>query len=78
MRGIIQQDVDIAGCKILTHLTVLQLPYQFLNEHLIVKKTDRSLFVQQATLFEDLVIRIVRYAFARVPANIGNYAALRP
>ena len=64
------------GRQILTPLTGLQLPYQFLNEHLITKKTERSPFVQQATLFEDLVIRIVRYAFAKLPANIGIYHAI--
>ena len=50
---------------------VIRLPYAFLNEHLFVIKAERSPFVQQATLFEDFVIRIVRYAFARIPASIG-------
>lgn len=50
---------------------VIRLPYAFLNEHLFVTKVERSPFVQQATLFEDFVIRIVRYAFAKIPASIG-------
>ena len=50
---------------------VAQLPYQFLKERFLVKKCKRSPFVQQATAFEDFIIRIIRYAFARIPANIG-------
>ena len=42
-------------------LAVIKLPYQFLNERLFVEKSKRSPFVQQATPFEDFIIRIVRY-----------------
>ncbi|KAK3368226.1 Alpha/Beta hydrolase protein [Podospora didyma] len=31
-----------------------------------------SLFVQQASVFEDLVVRCVRYAFANIPPRIGR------
>lgn len=50
---------------------VIQLPYQFITERLIARKFARSPFSQQATAFEDFIIRIVRYAFAKIPANIG-------
>ena len=56
----------------LTDILVVQLPYGFIKERFFTYKYARSPFIQQATPFEDFVIRIVRYAFARVPANIGN------
>ena len=56
---------------------VVQIPYQFFRERFLVSKAKRSLFVQQATSFEDFIIRIVRYAFARMPANIGISRLIR-
>lgn len=55
-----------------TTASVLQLPYQLVTERYMTKKLKRPPFVQQASLFQDLVIRLVRYAFARFPANIGR------
>ena len=40
---------------------VIKLPYQYFNERFCVGKTKRSPFVQQATPFEDFIIRVVRY-----------------
>ena len=51
---------------------VLQLPYQLCRERYFTSKHKRSPFVQQASFFQDLVIRVVRYAFAFIPANIGR------
>ena len=52
---------------------VIQLPYGFISERYLIKRSQRSPFSQQATPFEDMVIRVVRYAFAEIPANIGNF-----
>ncbi|KAL8695643.1 MAG: hypothetical protein Q9224_003269 [Gallowayella concinna] len=49
-----------------------QLPYQLCRERYFSSKHERSPFVQQASFFQDLVIRIVRYAFAFIPAKIGR------
>lgn len=51
---------------------VLQLPYNFIRERLFTRWRDRSPFVQQATIFQDIVIRCVRYAFAKIPASVGK------
>ena len=51
---------------------IFQLPYQFIKERYWTKKSRRSPFVQSATVFEHIVIRCVRYAFANFPARIGK------
>lgn len=33
---------------------------------------EQSPFVQHATVFQDVVVRCVRYAFASIPASIGR------
>ena len=38
----------------------------------MIPKKDRSPFVKQASPFQDIVIRCVRYAFAKLPAKIGR------
>ena len=48
------------------------MPYQLIKEHYFTPKSRRSPFVQDATLFQDTVIRCVRYAFAKIPASIGR------
>lgn len=53
-------------------LLVLKLPYSFISERYFIPRLRRSPFVQQATPFQDLVIRCVRYAFANLPASIGR------
>lgn len=47
------------------------MPYQLVRERLRPRQ-ERSPFVQRATLFQDIVIRVVRYAFACIPAKIGK------
>ncbi|KAL8933177.1 MAG: hypothetical protein Q9216_006486 [Gyalolechia sp. 2 TL-2023] len=51
---------------------LFQLPYQLCYERYFIRKPERSPFVQHASIFQDLVIRIVRYAFAFIPAKIGR------
>lgn len=52
--------------------TVIKLPLSFIRERFFTPHEERSPFVQQASWFEDIVIRCVRYAFAYIPANIGR------
>ncbi|KAK1985546.1 Alpha/Beta hydrolase protein [Colletotrichum cereale] len=51
---------------------IFELPTSLLHERLILPYSQRSPFVQRATLFEDVVIRCVRYAFANLPPLIGR------
>ncbi|KAI1202662.1 Alpha/Beta hydrolase protein [Nemania serpens] len=51
---------------------LLELPYSFIRERFLSKYENRSPFVQQASPFEDFVIRCVRYAFANIPPNVGR------
>jgi hypothetical protein len=53
-------------------MPVLQLPFQFINERYIKPKHQRTPFCQRATVFQDIVIRCVRYAFAYIDASIGR------
>lgn len=50
----------------------VRMPYQLILERYFTKKKQQSPFVQRATLFQDIVIRCVRYAFADIPAAIGK------
>lgn len=52
--------------------TVFQLPCSFIFERFFTPKKHKSPFVKQASPFQDFVIRCVRYAFARFPANISR------
>lgn len=51
---------------------VFVMPIQLLHERYISKPAQRSAFVQHATLFQDVVIRCVRFAFGHMPASIGR------
>ncbi|KAI6376554.1 hypothetical protein MCOR25_002764 [Pyricularia grisea] len=51
---------------------LFQLPYQFIRDQVFAKSADVSPFTRQAPLFEDFVIRCVRFAFANIPARIGR------
>jgi acetyl esterase/lipase len=51
---------------------LFRLPYQLLTERYFTKKEGRTPFVRNATFFQDLVIRCVRYAFANMPVSIGR------
>ncbi|QSZ29273.1 hypothetical protein DSL72_003785 [Monilinia vaccinii-corymbosi] len=52
--------------------SLIKLPLSFIKERFFTPHEERSPFVQQASWFEDIVIRCVRYAFACIPANIGR------
>ncbi|KAI1609627.1 Alpha/Beta hydrolase protein [Exophiala viscosa] len=51
---------------------VIRLPYQLVQERYFAKQEDQSPFTQHASLFQDVVIRCVRYAFAKIPASVGR------
>ncbi|KAF2201801.1 alpha/beta-hydrolase [Delitschia confertaspora ATCC 74209] len=57
---------------ILTSTQVLGIPYRFIRERYLTPPARRSPFVLQATVFQDIVIRCVRYAFSFMPACIGR------
>lgn len=52
--------------------TVLKLPASFLYERFVLAPADRSAFVRQASPFEDVVVRCVRYAFANISPKVGR------
>jgi acetyl esterase/lipase len=56
----------------LTAPKVFVIPYQFVRERFFTSHEQRTPFVQKATLFQDFVIRFVRFAFANMPAYIGR------
>lgn len=60
----------ICGIKALPFLLAL-MPLRLIRERYFTRKQQQSPFVQRATLFQDIVIRCVRYAFANIPASIG-------
>ncbi|KAK5945573.1 hypothetical protein PMZ80_002778 [Knufia obscura] len=64
-------DVLLVVVKVLPFL-LFQLPYQLIYERYRLPETEQSPFCQNATLFQDIVIRCVRYAFAFIPASIGR------
>jgi hypothetical protein len=51
---------------------LLQMPVQLVRERYLTRREKRSPFVARASLFEDLVIRCVRFAFREVPASVGR------
>ena len=50
----------------------MRLPAALFHDRFLVNWEDRSNFVQKASIFEDLVIRCVRYAFANIPPEVGR------
>ncbi|PNS16118.1 hypothetical protein CAC42_4519 [Sphaceloma murrayae] len=57
---------------------IFVMPYQLITERYLTYSTARSPFSRRATLFQDIVIRCVRYAFARIPAAIGKVFFSKP
>lgn len=51
---------------------VIKLPLSLIKDRVLTGRPRRNPFVQQATWFEDIVVRCVRYAFAFIPARIGR------
>ncbi|KAJ6444726.1 hypothetical protein O9K51_03122 [Purpureocillium lavendulum] len=52
--------------------TVLELPYRFFRDRYWAAPDAPPSFVKRSSIFEDVVIRCVRYAFKNLPANIGR------
>lgn len=50
----------------------VKMPVQLIRERYFTPKKQQSPFVQRATLFQDTVIRCVRYAFAAIPSSVGK------
>ncbi|KAH8671777.1 Alpha/Beta hydrolase protein [Tricladium varicosporioides] len=65
------------GLRALPFLLV-RLPLGFIHERFYRSQDQRTPFVQQASWFEDIVVRCVRYAFAYIPANIGRVFFSKP
>ncbi|KAK3063978.1 hypothetical protein LTR53_018681, partial [Teratosphaeriaceae sp. CCFEE 6253] len=65
--------IELIKCagKAIPHLLFV-LPYLLVRERYFTAQHLKSPFVQHATLFQDLVIRCVRYAFGSIPAIIGK------
>ncbi|UPK94153.1 hypothetical protein LCI18_005088 [Fusarium solani-melongenae] len=61
----------ITGLRALPFL-LLELPFEFVHERYLTHPSRQLPFTQNATLFEDLVIRCVRYAFANIPSKVGR------
>ncbi|OWP01093.1 hypothetical protein B2J93_6543 [Marssonina coronariae] len=60
----------VCGLKALPFI-LIRLPLTFIHDHFFQEKSRRPP-LQQASWFEDVVIRCVRYAFANIPAEIGR------
>lgn len=56
----------------------LRMPLELIYERYFVPQSRKTIFVQHASLFQDIVIRCVRYAFARIPARIGAVFFSKP
>nr|POE59324.1 hypothetical protein CFP56_24593 [Quercus suber] len=50
----------------------VRFPELLLHERCFTPSQQRTPFVRDATLFQDVVIRCVRFAFAKIPASIGK------
>ncbi|KAF2653209.1 alpha/beta-hydrolase [Lophiostoma macrostomum CBS 122681] len=70
--GIIRTVSWLSGALPSLLLQVFVIPYQFIQERYMTPYERRSPFVQRATVFQDIVIRCVRYAFAFMPAWLGR------
>lgn len=49
-----------------------QMPVQLVRGRYFTRREKQSPFVARASLFEDVVVRCVRFAFREVPANVGR------
>ena len=65
-------DYELTGDAYFSMDAVVQLPLRFIGERYLLPRDKRSAFVQSATVFQDVVIRCVRYAFAHVDSRIGR------
>ncbi|KAH6969718.1 Alpha/Beta hydrolase protein [Fusarium avenaceum] len=51
---------------------LIQLPFDFITDRYLTHPSRQLPFTQTASVFEDFVIRCVRYAFANIPAKVGR------
>lgn len=76
---LIQVNIFKLACCILSAIPFfVLLPFRLISERLLTPRKHQSPFVRQASPFQDFVIRCVRYAFARFPAEIGRVFFSRP
>lgn len=54
------------------HSPVFQLPAGFIQERFLLRPEAQPAFVRQASPFEDVVVRCVRYAFANISPKVGR------
>ncbi|KAJ9192856.1 hypothetical protein DTO164E3_8002 [Paecilomyces variotii] len=59
------------GARSLPFLAV-QLPSQVIFQRYLLSKAQRAPFYRHATLFQEIVIRCVKYAFAEIPPQVGR------
>jgi hypothetical protein len=57
---------------------VLRLPLAVIYERFLTRRGNQPAFVKQASLFEDVVVRCVRHAFANIPPKFGRVVLSRP
>ncbi|KAI7279871.1 alpha/beta-hydrolase [Hortaea werneckii] len=71
--------INTVACilKALPHLLFV-MPSRLLRERYFTSYANKSPFVQHCTLFQDIVVRCVRYAFAFIPASIGKVFFSKP
>lgn len=69
LRDIGLLDTLICAIQALPFL-VLQLPVDIVRERYLTAKKHQLPFTQRTTLFQDLVVRCMRYAFSNVPSRI--------
>ncbi|KAK6543907.1 hypothetical protein TWF694_000626 [Orbilia ellipsospora] len=53
-------------------LLVFELPVAFIRDHFLLPYTQRPALVNSSTLFQELVIRLVKYAFSNLPSDIAR------
>jgi acetyl esterase/lipase len=57
---------------------LFRIPYQLVHERYYTPLASRSPYVQQCSLFQDVVVRCVRYAFGSMPASVGRVFFSKP
>lgn len=61
----------LVAAKALPFLLV-QLPYEFVLERYFTHPSQQTGFVQSSTIFEDFVVRCVKYAFKAIPTRVSR------
>lgn len=54
------------------------MPFRIIRERYFTATARQTPFIRRATLFQDIVVRCVRYAFAEIPASIGAVFFSKP